>query len=220
MGAGRRRARRVAACATGRSEPASVPALAAAGRCRPLRVGRLRRRRRLVAGRRRGVEVAPDRVRRASGRQRGRARAAAQADRTADPLVGRALVGRLRTRGDARRAGAGRQRGARSLARDLGGDRRLDDRRGPVLPPADQGVPARRRVVHRRRRQSRSATGADRRGRAADRLRPHRRRVDLRRRGGGHLCAPGRRLSRRPAGIGRDRGPARRQPSRRRRMRS
>ena len=126
---------------------------------------RARRRGDLAVGAR-GIDVAPGGVRPAAERQRGGSRADAQAGGAGDPLVGRPVVGRLRARSDARRAGAGRQRRAGPLALDLGGDRRVDDRRRALLPPAHQGLSARRRVLHRGRQEPRRAPGADRGGAA------------------------------------------------------
>ena len=122
--------------------------------------------------------------------QRGRSRTDAQAGRACGPVLGRPLVGRVRAGGDARRARARRQQRAGALAGHLGGDRRADARGRPLLPPADQGLPPWRRVLHRRRQEPRRASGVDRGRRPADRLRPDRGCVDLRRSSGDHLGHP------------------------------
>ena len=135
--------------------------------------GRLRRDRRPGGGRGhrargRGDSRSAARHRRAVGccwarreRQRGGARADAQAGGAGDPLVGRPLVGGLRARSDARRAGAGRERRAGPLARDLGGDRRVDDRRGAVLRAAIRAYPHGGGSYGRRRARPSSARPSD-----------------------------------------------------------
>ena len=92
-------------------------------------------------------------------------------------LVGRALLRRLRHRGDAadavhrRRGGDGRVRADHAA---LARDRRRAGDPDVQLPPDDQGLPVRGRRVHRHEGQLRVGAGAGRGGRAADGLRPHR----------------------------------------------
>ena len=62
--------------------------------------------------------------------------------------------------------------GALALSLPIGGgDRRPAGHRRHLLPADDQGLPARRRLLHRRQGQPGRAAGADRRRGAADRLR-------------------------------------------------
>ena len=92
-------------------------------------------------------------------------------------LVGRALLRRLRHRGDAadavhrRRGGDGRVRADHAA---LARDRRRAGDPDVQLPPDDQGLPVRGRRVHRHEGQLRAGAGADRGRRAADGLRAHR----------------------------------------------
>jgi hypothetical protein len=138
LGWGAAVAARVAACAAGRPGSPSISAFVGAGPRGPLRGGRLRRRpdvgqivatphaarrRGLVALGTGGIETAPCPVRCTAGWKRRRARADAQIGGAADPLVRRAVVSRVRARGDACRARARRQRRAWLLARPIGRDR-------------------------------------------------------------------------------------------------
>ena len=153
LGPGTGPAADVAACVADRSGSPSVPALAGGrrrsvasppstssrpatrARSSPLRtpvpaprdrgVRRRRWRRVLLGAPLSGSAIARERMRKVG--------------RAADPLLRRAVIGRLRARGDARRTGPGRQRRAGPLARTLGGDRRTDGRGGPLLPSAHQG---------------------------------------------------------------------------------
>jgi hypothetical protein len=126
-----------------------------------------------------------------------------------DAVRRRALVGCLRAGGDARRPGLGGQRWAGLLAADRGGHRAADARHRRLLPADHQGVPARRRLVHRRQRQHRPGTRAGRRGRPADGLHP--RDGGVGRRGGGARHHPRRYRDDRHAAGGQ---PAGRPPSR------
>ena len=216
------------ACVAYRPGFASISTLVGADRRRPLRAGRLPRdrgpgRNRRYPARRlrdlvalaRGSDIASGGLGRTADQQRGSSRAYAQAGSAGDPLVRRALVGRLWTRSDARGAGAGWQRCARPFALDLGGNRRADDRRRLLLPPAHQGLPARWWVLHRGLQEPRRAPGADRRRRPDDRLCPDRGRVDLRRGCRDHLGHPQPLARHRPDRARGDRDPVGRQPARR-----
>ena len=153
-------------------------------------------------------------LRPAAGRQRDRGGADAQARGAARAVGRRAILGRLRAPGDAGRPGPGRPARAVVLAAGRRGDRGLDAGRRGLLPADDPGLPARRRVLHRRERGTGPCPWPDGRRGPADRLRHDRRGLDRLRRGGHHLGVPvdaaGDRVDRR----GRDRDPAGREPAR------
>ena len=129
-----------------------------------------------------------------------------------------ALVGRLRDRGGARRAGRDLARVARADRADLGGHRGAAGRRRALVPPDDLRLPERRRLVRRGQGEPRPAGGARRRGLAAHRLRAHRGRLDRLGRARGHLGGAGALVARGRAEPGRARRARARQPARRARV--
>ena len=124
----------------------------------------------------------------AAGADRGRPGADAKARGPADPLR-RALIGRLRARGDAGRTAAGRHWRPRHFALSGGGDRGADGRHRGLLPAGDQGISGRRGLLQRRGRKPGRGAGPDGGLGVAGRLRVDRRRLDLGRGRGDHLGA-------------------------------
>ena len=192
MGPRVRQPRRVAARAAGATR-ASV-AIRILRDIRPTRFGRFVRvperaaagdveeasgptRRRPSPARPPGPRAAACAARPAAAEHGDRARADAQAGRAAGALGGRALLGRVRPRSDARDPRAGGRGGAQLLAADRGDDRLPDARGGRVLSPDDPRVPAWRRLLHRRQRQPRANSGSRRGGGLDDGLHPHGRRL-------------------------------------------
>ena len=104
-----------------------------------------------------------------------RARAPRQADRARGVRVGQPLLGRLRDRGDpeGRRSRRGRRARVHAGHADHDRDPRRPGHPAVLLPPDDQGLPERRRRLHRHEGQLRAPAGADRRRGVAHGLRAH-----------------------------------------------
>ncbi len=146
------------------------------------RPGRVRSQAALPRGRPSRAAVLPDQdeaPRAADPHRGGHPRATGQAHRAGGVRVRQPLVVRVCDRGDPPGAAAARRRrgvlaGGAGHRRDAAGAGPAD----PVVPPDDQGVPVRRRRLHRHQGQLRRHARAGRRCRAAHRLRAHRRGVD------------------------------------------
>ncbi len=104
-----------------------------------------------------------------------RARAPGQAHGARGLRLRQPLLGRVRDRGDPQGRGARRDRRGGVHARDADHDRHPRHPGDPavLVPPDDQGLPERRRRLHRHEGQLRAASRADRRRRSAHGLRAH-----------------------------------------------
>lgn len=157
---------------------------------------------------------APGDRRAAAAERRGRPRADAQADRAAGAVQRRALVGRLRARGDARGPRAWRAAGARAVATRRGGHRAADGCGRALLPPDDPRLSGWRRLLHRGLGEPGSAPRIGGGSRTDAGLHPDRRDLGRGGCGGDHLGDPRPCRRRAPARDRRDRRPGRRQLAR------
>jgi hypothetical protein len=115
------------------------------------------------------------------------------------PVARRPDLGRLRPRGDHRRAGPGRSGGLHVVLPITHRDRRPAGHLGLLLPPGDRRLSGRRRRLRRVPGQPRARHQPGRRRVADRRLHPHRGRLHRRRGGGAHLGLPEPHLGHRPA---------------------